>query len=110
MHNRQRNLLLYIGMILIAIMIGGDVVAYMFTGLITLLGFVMLVEGIPWLKWICVKLNTLIDIAFFVFGVYAKIHFGVTIAMALLFAGLGYSMLYRPYLIRNDELDKEERK
>ena len=90
--------LIYAGLILVSIIIGGDIVGYAFTGLLTLLSFVFLCESIPWLKWIVAKTNTLIDIALFAFAFYSKIHFGPTIAMALLFAGIGYTLTYAPYV------------
>lgn len=90
--------LIYAGLILVSIIIGGDIVGYAFTGLLTLLSFVFLCESIPWLKWIVAKTNTLIDIALFAFAFYSKVHFGPTIAMALLFAGIGYTLTYAPYV------------
>ena len=90
--------LIYAGLILVSIFIGGSIVGYAFTGLLTLLSFVFLCESIPWLKWIVAKTNTLIDIALFAFAFYSKVHFGPTIAMALLFAGIGYTLTYAPYV------------
>ena len=90
--------LIYAGLILVSIIIGGDIVGYAFTGLLTLLSFVFLCESIPWLKWIVAKTNTLIDIALFAFAFYSKVHFGPTIAMALLFAGISYTLTYAPYV------------
>ena len=90
--------LIYAGLILVSIFIGGNIVGYAFTGLLTLLSFVFLCESIPWLKWIVAKTNTLIDIALFAFAFYSKVHFGPTTAMALLFAGVGYTLTYAPYV------------
>ena len=90
--------LIYAGLILCSLIIGGNIVGYAFTGLLTLLSFVFLCESIPWLKWIVAKTNTLIDIALFAFAFYSKVHFGPTIAMALLFAGIGYTLCYAPYV------------
>ena len=90
--------LIYAGLILFSLIIGGNIVGYAFTGLLTLLSFVFLCESIPWLKWIVAKTNTLIDIGLFVFALYSKVHFGPTIAMALLFAGIGYTLCYAPYV------------
>jgi hypothetical protein len=98
MKDRRINLLIYIGIFVGALVIGGNVIGYVFTGVITLASFVFIVESIPALKWLVAKTNALIDIGIFCFAIYAKIHFGVTIAMALLFAGIGYTLLYAPYI------------
>ena len=98
MKDRRVNLFIYIGIFIGALVIGGNVIGYVFTGVITLASFVFIVESIPALKWLVAKTNALIDIGIFCFAIYAKIHFGVTIAMALLFAGIGYTLLYAPYI------------
>lgn len=90
--------LIYGALILVSLFLGGNIAGYAFTGLLTLLSFVFLCESISWLKWIVAKTNTLIDIALFVFAFYAKVHFGPTIAMALLFAGIGFTLCYAPWV------------
>jgi len=98
MNKRMKYLSYYIGMIAVCLLIGGHILEYIIAGLITLASFVFLIETIPLLKMIVAKTNKLIDIMIFIFAVYAKIHFGVTIAMALMFAGLGFTLLYGPYI------------
>jgi uncharacterized membrane protein len=98
MKDRRMNILIYGGMLLGAVVIGGNVVGYAFSGLITLLSFVFLVESIPALKWCVAKTTYLIDIVLFIFAVYAKVHFGVTLAMALMFGTIGFTLLYAPYV------------
>lgn len=98
MKNRTNNLFIYIGMFVIAMFIGGNIIGYAFTGLITLLSFIFLCESIKPLKWFISKTNALVDIAIFCFAVYAKVALGVTIGMALLFTGIGYTLLYAPYV------------
>jgi uncharacterized membrane protein len=78
--------------------IGGNVISYAFSGIVTLLSFVFLVESIPGLKWVVAKCSYLIDIILFAFAVYAKVHFGVTLAMALMFGTIGFTLLYAPYV------------
>lgn len=85
-------------MLVFALVIGGNIVGYAFTGAVTLLSFVFLCESVPGLKWIVAKTSHLLDIIFFGFAVYSKVHFGVSIAMALLFATVGYTLLYAPYV------------
>jgi hypothetical protein len=98
MNNRQKSLLIYIGIIVLAIMIGGHIIEYIMAGLVTLLAFVALVESISTLKWLIARTYKLVDCIIFGVGIYAKFHFGVTIAMAFLFAGLGFTLLYAPYI------------
>lgn len=98
MKDRRINLVIYAGMLIFALIIGGNIIGYAFTGAVTLLSFVFLCESVPGLKWVVAKTSHMLDIIFFVFAVYSKIHFGVSIAMALLFATVGYTLLYAPYV------------
>lgn len=98
MKDRRINLVIYAGMLVFAMFIGGNIIGYAFTGLVTLLSFIFLCESIPALKWFVAKTNALVDIAIFCFAVYAKVSLGVTIGMALLFTGVGYTLLYAPYV------------
>lgn len=98
MNKRMQYLIMYVGAIIVCIFIGGHILEYIITGILTLASFVLLVESIPTLKWFIHKTHKLVDILIFVFAIYAKVNFGVTIAMALMFAGLGFTMLYAPYI------------
>jgi uncharacterized membrane protein len=90
--------LIYGGMLFIALLIGGNVIGYAFTGFITLLSFIFLCESVPTLKWLVAKTSQLFDVILFAFAVYSKVHFGVSIAMALLFATVGFTLVYAPYV------------
>ena len=83
---------------LIGIGIGGMMATYIFFGLITLAGLIFLIESVPWLRWIVYRLNGTFDIIIFVLTVIATIKLGVTIAASLTVAGVGFTMLYRPYI------------
>lgn len=98
MKDRRINLVIYVGMLIFALIIGGNIIGYAFTGAVTLLSFVFLCESVPGLKWLVAKTSHIIDIILFGFAVYSKVHFGVSIAMALLFATVGYTLLYAPYV------------
>ena len=98
MNNRMNKLLIYVGMLFIALLIGGNVIGYAFTGAITLLSFIFLCESVPALKWMVAKTTQIWDIVLFAFAVYSKVHFGVSIAMALLFATVGFTLIYAPYV------------
>ena len=98
MKDRRINIYIYAAMLIGALVIGGNIIGYAFTGAITLLSFVFLCESVPGLKWLVAKTSHLLDIIFFAFALYSKVHFGVSIAMALLFATIGYTLLYAPYV------------
>lgn len=95
-NNGARNTCLYIAILIFGVMFG--VGTYVMSGFITLLSLVFLIENNTWLKGIAYHFNKLFDIIIFAFGVWAKMNLGVTIGMAMLFAGLGYSMVYGPYI------------
>lgn len=90
--------ILYVFAMLIGIFIGGMMATYIFFGLMTLLGMIFLIESVGWLKWIVYRLNGTIDVILFVLSVIATIQLGVTIAASLTIAGLGFTMIYRPYI------------
>lgn len=98
MKDRRTTALFYAALLCAAFIFGGHVAMYAFSGFITLCTLVFLLESISTLKWLAYHLNKLFDILIFAFGIYAKIHFSVTLAMALMFAGLGYTLLYGPYI------------
>lgn len=100
MGNLKQNLFIYIAIFLVAMIIGGNIIGYAFTGFVTLASFVFLCESVPGLKWFVAKTSHIVDILLFCFAVYSKVHFGVSIAMALLFATVGYTLLYAPWVRR----------
>ena len=82
---------------------------YTFFGLITLLGLVAMIQSVPTLKWVVMRTSNLIDIAIFVFSIFATAQFGVTIAASLTIAGLGYTAFYKPYLNYLYEIEKRNK-
>jgi len=98
-NNKMRNLIFVVLFFLIAIFVGGNIVGYAFGGLITFFSFILLLESVTWLRSLCYHLNAMVEIIMFAFGIYAKLHFGVTIAMSLMIAGILYSLIYRGYLV-----------
>lgn len=90
-----------IGTIVLSVSIGTQI----FFGIAMLGGLVALVESNKYLKWAVAKSSQLLDIAIFVMSVYAISTLGVTIAGALTFAGLGYTLVYAPYVRRNYRLN-----
>lgn len=106
--SKQQKLFLAIAFFVGAIIIGGTLISYAFGGLITFFSFVLMLNNVPFLRYIVYKLNWMFEIIIFVFGIYAKLHFGVTIAMSLMIAGILYGLLYHDYLqdtynLKNDK-------
>lgn len=95
---KLQNILLFGVICSVGFIIGGYIAASVFFGLITFIGFVFLVESIPFLKFIVYKSNKVLDVLLFLLTVIATIKLGVTITGGLTLAGLGFSMLYAPYM------------
>lgn len=94
--------------IIIATIIGLFVfTTYVFFGIITLLGLVGLIESVPSLKWLAKRTANLIDILIFVLTIVATVQLGVTITASLTIAGLLYTAVYKPFLVKERELEKK---
>lgn len=106
MNHRQRNLLITAGICIMCFLAGGIVLESLICGIVTFASLIAVIEAIPLLKWIVAHTSKLVDFSIFVFGVYAKIHFGVTIAIGLIFAGLLFTLHYGPYIRTTYHLKK----
>jgi len=94
--------LIFIGISWIGVFISAAIATYVFFGIATLLGLIALAEGNAYIKHLIVKSNRLIDISIFMLTIYSTLALGVTITASLTFAGLGYSLVYAPWLrLRN---------
>jgi len=98
MQKQQSTFAIYIAIIIFAMFIGGNVIGWAFTGVVTLLSFVFLCEAVPALKWVVAKTSHILDIAMFCFAIYSKVHFGVSVTMSLLFATIGFTLIYAPWV------------
>ncbi len=96
------------GITIIALVVGIFVfIQYTFFGIITLLGLVWLIETNPSLKYIAKRTANIIDVLIFVFTIIATIKLGVTITASLTVAGLLYTIAYKPFLLKERELEKK---
>lgn len=100
--------IIFAGVILLGMILGGQLAGHIFFGLILLGGLIALVENIPFMKWLVYKGNNILDIAIWGLSALAIVTVGVTIAAALAVASLGYTMLYAPY-VRKQLQNKKER-
>ena len=95
---KRTQVLAFAGIMGLGMLIGGHLAGHIFFGLITLVGLIALVENIPFIKWFVYRTNNIIDVALFIAAGIATVKLGVTITAALTVAGLGYTMLYAPYV------------
>lgn len=90
--------LIFTAVIIIAFAVGSHIMSAAFFGTVTLLGLVVLIESMPLLKWLVTKSSKLIDIMIFVFTIALMANSGITATAALTIAGVGYTLVYAPYL------------
>ena len=98
------------GIALVGASIGATIGTYVFFGTATLVGVIVVVESQPILKKVARKSNKAIDIAILGASIYAIGALGVTVAASLTFAGLGYTLVYAPYLRASDPNKPQEPK
>lgn len=101
--------LIFAGIIVISFMIGSYILTAAFFGLISLVGLVVLIESIPPLRWVLSRTSQFVDVVIFVFTIIATMSYGLNIAASLTVLGLGYTLIYAPYL-REQRLSRSKRK
>ena len=78
--------------------IGATIGTYVFFGTVMLTGLVVVIENNKYLHYAAKHSNSVIDIGIFTATVVATANLGITVSAALTFAGLGYTLVYSPYL------------
>lgn len=86
------------GLTISGIVIGATIGTYVFFGSITLAGLIAISESNKYVRHIILKSNRLLDISIFALTIYATVSLGITMTASLTFAGLGYTLVYAPYL------------
>lgn len=94
----SKGALIYLGLSCIGMLVSSSIATYVFFGAITLIGLIALSESNRYIKYIITKGNRLFDLAIFGLTIFATISLGVTLTASLTFAGLGYTLIYAPYL------------
>jgi len=92
------GLLIFSGLTIIGITTGATIGTYVFFGAITLAGLIAIAESNKYIKYLIVKSNRLLDISIFGLTIFATVSLGITMTASLTFAGLGFSLVYGPYL------------
>ncbi len=98
MNKSTSGALIFICIIVLAFMIGSYILTATFFGLLTLLGLIALIESIAPLKWVLSRSTRVIDVLLFVCTIFATMNYGLNIAASLTVAGIGYTLVYAPYL------------
>jgi len=90
--------LIFLSISWFGMLISAAIATYVFFGIATLIGLIAITENSSYLRHLIAKSNRLVDISIFLLTIYSTITLGVTIAASLTFAGLGYSLVYAPWL------------
>ena len=98
MEKSTKGALIFICIIVLAFMIGSYILTATFFGLLTLCGLIALIESIQPLRWILSRTTQIIDVVLFLFTILATMNYGLNIAASLTVAGIGYTLVYAPYL------------
>jgi hypothetical protein len=93
-----KGAIVFIIIIIMAFMVGSYILSATFFGLISLVGLIVLIESIPPLKWVMERTSKVVDIVIFIFTIMATVSYGLNIAASLTVAGVGYTLVYAPYL------------
>ena len=93
------------GIAIVGASIGATIATYVFFGTATLVGMMVVIESQPRIKRLAIKSNKAIDLVILGASIYAIGTLGVTVAASLTFAGLGYTLVYAPFL-RASQVDK----
>jgi len=88
----------------IGLSIGATIGTYVFFGVATLLGLIAISESNKYVRWLITKSNKFIDLLIFGVTIYATAMLGVTVGAALVFAGLGFTLVYAPWLRQREKL------
>lgn len=103
-----KGLLIFVFIIIMAFLIGSYILTSVFFGTITLIGLIVLIESIPPLKWVVSRTSKVVDITIFILTILAMASYGLNITASLTVAGLGYTLMYGPYLREQAEENKNK--
>jgi len=93
-----RGALIFIGLSWFGMLISAAIATYVFFGIATLAGLIAIAENSTYIRHCIIKSNRLVDVSIFILTIYSTLTLGVTITASLTFAGLGYSLVYAPWL------------
>lgn len=94
--------LLFSGVAITGMMVGATIGTYVFFGCVTLAGLIAVSESNPYVKYVVMNSNRTIDLIILGGTIYATAMLGVTVAASLTIAGLGYTLVYAPWIRKNN--------
>ena len=109
MATHNKGLLGFVLLIVISFAMGKTILSAVFFGVLLLLGFILLINNVPPLKWILSRTSRIFDVALFVLATLALVKYGFNIAGALTVAGIGYTLYYGPKL-RHEHQERKAKK
>lgn len=95
--------LIFGGITLLGMALSITIGTFVFFGAITLAGLIAIIESNKYFKYFVVKSNRLLDLLIFAFTINATVSLGVMMTASLTFAGLGYTLVYAPWLRLNNK-------
>lgn len=106
----KQGLVLFIVIMVAAFIVGGFIQVAAFFGAITLLGLVVVVESIAPLKWMLQRTSKVVDVIILGATIIATANLGLNITAALTVAGIGYTLIYAPYIREQRAVTKSQPK
>lgn len=94
----KHGIIAYCTMGILGTMVSSTIGTYVFFGTVTLASFVAIIESSKYSKYMISRSNRLVDFTLFGATLWATASLGITVSAALTFAGLGYTLIYAPYL------------
>ena len=94
----SKGALIYLALSCIGMLVSATIATYVFFGAITLAGLIAISESNKYIRYVIAKSNRLLDLVIFGLTIFATVSLGVTLTASLTFAGLGYTLIYAPYL------------
>lgn len=94
----QTGALVFGGVVVAGMMVGATIGTYIFFGCVTLAGLIAVSETNPYVKYVIINSNKTIDLIILAGSIYATATLGVTVAASLTVAGLGFTLVYAPYV------------
>lgn len=98
MKTSTKGAIAFVVLVMLAFQVGSYILTATFFGLLSLIGLIVLVESIRPLRWILSRTSKIFDAMLFIFTILATVGYGLNIAASLTVAGLGYTLVYGPWL------------
>lgn len=95
-------------LLILAGLVGGMMLSYMFFGFVFFLGLIGLIESVSLIKWLVYKLGSLFDFMLTAGSIAILFTGGVTAGAAITIGALMFTFIYRPW-IKYQQLKAKEK-